>query len=100
MSTTSRTTRNTTRRDRHRKQLARGKPPCAIEPCLFPGQPIDYDAHHLDPRSFTVDHIVPLAKGGADTLDNSAPAHRACNRAKSDTYDTGNDAAWTTWRTW
>lgn len=72
--------RNTARRDRHRKQIAKGRPPCAI--C---GGDIDYDTtDHLDPYSFTVDHIIPLAKGGADTLDNKQPAHRKCNRDKSD----------------
>ena len=81
------TGRNTTIRDRHRKQLARGKPGCAITPCLYPNQPIDYNAPHLDPLAYTVDHIVPLNKGGTDTLDNKQPAHRACNRAKSDHTD-------------
>lgn len=78
------TGRNTTTRDRHRKQIARGKPDCAIKPCLYPGVPINYDADHLDPLSFVVDHIIPRARGGPDTLDNKQPAHRACNRAKSD----------------
>jgi 5-methylcytosine-specific restriction endonuclease McrA len=85
--------RNTTRRDRHRRQLARGKPPCGI--CT---EPINYDTHHLDPKSFTIDHIVPLAKGGSDTLDNLQPCCRACNRAKSDTHDV--NPTWETWRTW
>lgn len=73
------TTRNTTIRDRHRKAIARGKPACGI--C---DEPIDYDLPHDDPMSFVVDHIVPLAKGGADTLDNKQATHRGCNRAKSD----------------
>lgn len=71
--------RNTTIRDRHRRHIARGRPPCHL--C---GQPINYDAGHLAPDSYTVDHVMPLAKGGTDTLDNKAAAHRACNRAKSD----------------
>lgn len=29
-----------------------------------------------------VEHIIPLAEGGPDTLGNLAPAHPACNRAK------------------
>ena len=90
--------RSTTVRDRHRRAIARGKPPCAI--C---GNPIDYDAHHHDPLSFTVDHIIPWSKGGADTLDNKQPAHRGCNRAKSDKVP-GSEAVggrvYETERTW
>ena len=72
--------RNTTIRDRHRKAIARGKPDCHI--C---SQPIDYTiTDHLNPAAYVVDHIVPLNKGGTDTIDNKAAAHRACNRAKSD----------------
>lgn len=37
--------------------------------------------------SFVVDHIIPLSKGGADTLENKAAAHRKCNRIKSDRTD-------------
>lgn len=69
--------RNTTIRDRHRRVIARGKPPCGI--C---GEPIDYALHYLDPMSYTADHVVPLAKGGSDTLDNKQPAHRDCNSKK------------------
>lgn len=72
-------TRNTTTRDRHRRTIARDHPPCGI--C---GHPIDYDLPHTDPRSYVVDHIVPRAKDGPDTLDNKQAAHRDCNRAKSD----------------
>ena len=31
-----------------------------------------------------VDHVVPLAAGGARTIDNLLAAHKACNQAKSD----------------
>jgi hypothetical protein len=33
---------------------------------------------------FTVDHVVPLARNGADSLDNLALACFHCNRRKSD----------------
>jgi 5-methylcytosine-specific restriction endonuclease McrA len=72
-------TRNTTVRDRHRSAIRRTKPPCSL--CE---QPIDYTLPHLDPMAYVVDHIVPLNKGGLDVLENCQPAHRACNRAKSD----------------
>lgn len=71
--------------DRHRRVIARTKPPCAL--C---GEPIDYDLPHLDPGQFVVDHIVPLSRGGADTLDNKQAAHRSCNRAKGDRLDGGS----------
>ncbi|MGH3968463.1 MAG: HNH endonuclease [Mycobacterium sp.] len=57
--------RNTTRRDKFRAKIRRSEPPCHL--C---GEPIDYGADHLDPRSFTIDHVVPLAAGGEDSLDN------------------------------
>ena len=33
---------------------------------------------------FTIDHVIPLTKGGTDTLDNLALACFHCNRRKSD----------------
>ena len=81
------TGRSTTVRDRHRKTIARDQPPCGI--C---GQPIDYDLPHTDPQSFVVDHIIPRAKSGPDTLANKQAAHRTCNRTKSDKLpDTNTD---------
>jgi 5-methylcytosine-specific restriction endonuclease McrA len=87
-------TRNTTLRDRHRRSIARTKPPCHI--C---GEPIDYKAHHLDPRAFTIDHLIPLHYGGLDEPANLGAAHRACNRSKSDTLPQDGPLYVTT-RTW
>ena len=75
--------RNTALRDRHRASIRRGEPPCSL--C---GQAIDYSLPHLDPGAYVVDHVIPLAKGGPDTIANKAPAHRACNRTKSDRVNT------------
>lgn len=69
--------RNTATRDRHRRTLARTRPPCGI--C---GGPIDYDLPSDNPRAFVVDHRVPLALGGPDALGNKQAAHRDCNRTK------------------
>ena len=78
--------RNTARRDRHRRIIAADEPPCAL--C---GEPIDYQAHHLDPLAFTIDHITPMSRGGdeLDTLENLQPAHRKCNRDKSNNVELG-----------
>ncbi|MGI5222278.1 HNH endonuclease [Nocardia sp. CA-290969] len=95
--------RNTATRNRHRAYLRRTKPPCGL--C---GEDIDYSLPHLDPGSFVVDHIVPLARGGADELDNVQSAHRLCNGQKHDKLagETTKAAApaaprtYVTWRTW
>ncbi|MFZ4264493.1 HNH endonuclease [Streptomyces arboris] len=52
-------------------------------PCWLCGHNIDgaLDAKH--PMSFTLDHLVPLSKGGG-LLDpaNARAAHRRCNSAR------------------
>jgi hypothetical protein len=63
--------RSTTIRDRHRRTIAKTQPPCGI--C---GQPIDYTLPHTDLRSYVVDHILPIHKGGDDALANKQAAHR------------------------
>lgn len=80
--------RNETNRRRFRKIIAADQPPCHI--C---GGEILYDAHYLDPLSFTIDHVTPLARIGADgdTIDNIRAAHRKCNRDKSDKVAAGVD---------
>lgn len=74
--------RNTTTRDRHRRAIARTKPPCGI--C---GNEIDYTLRYPDPMCYVVDHIVPVNKGGPDELDNKQAAHNTCNRLKWDTVE-------------
>jgi len=32
--------------------------------------------------SFHPDHVIPLSRGGSDTLDNIKPAHAICNQRK------------------
>ena len=86
-------TRSTTRRDRFRKIIAADEPPCHV--C---GGRILYDAHHLDPMAFTIDHVQPLNRGGLDVLENIAACHRKCNRDKSDKVAAGVD--FITERTW
>lgn len=62
------------------------------EPCGICGRPIDLSAPQYvtrpdgkrikAPWTMEVDHIIPLARGGALTSDNVQPAHRACNLRK------------------
>lgn len=78
----SATQRSTTIRNRHRAAIRRLKPSCGI--C---GGDIDYTLPHLDPGEFVVDHIIPLAKGGTDDLDNKQAAHRSCNETKGAKLD-------------
>ena len=70
-------TRDSTLRNRQRQSIARSKPACHI--C---GRPIDYTLHYLDPGAYVIDHVVPLAKGGADDASNLKAAHRSCNSTK------------------
>lgn len=71
------TPRNSAQAKRDRERIRRTGAACHI--C---GQPIDYTLRTPDPRSFEVDHIVPLKRGGADTITNKAAAHRECNSKK------------------
>ena len=58
------------------------------EPCHLCGGEILYDAHHLDPMSFQMDHRWQIALGGPEHDEaNVAASHRACNRARSATID-------------
>ena len=87
--------RSTRARQQHRAMIARTKPPCAL--C---GEPIDYTLGFVagqhgsrctkrecqgctpDPMRYEVDHVVPLARGGADSLSNKQATHRKCNSQK------------------
>ena len=43
---------------------------------------VDKDLMWPDPMSASLDHIVPLSRGGTHTLDNVQLAHLACNERK------------------
>ena len=93
--------RNTTRRDRHRRIIAKTKPDCH-----WCSEPIDYNANWLDPLAYQVDHVIPLAKGGIDELVypdgtvQKVASHRRCNRAKSDKLPLPAGATFVTARSW
>jgi 5-methylcytosine-specific restriction endonuclease McrA len=69
--------RNTKQRDHDRAVIRRTRAACHI--C---DKAIDYSLPHAEPKSFVVDHVIPLAKGGADTLNYKAAAHRDFNSTK------------------
>lgn len=47
--------------------------------CHLCEQPVERRTHHADPWVATVDHVVPLVRGGAHEWDNVRLAHRRCN---------------------
>jgi len=49
--------------------------------CLECGTHMDYD-HSLQPNSAEVDHIVPYALGGKDTIENTRVICRYCNQTR------------------
>ena len=52
--------------------------------CGICGRPVDFDKKFPDPWSATIDHIIPVSKGGAPaSLENMQLAHSFCNRQKS-----------------
>ncbi|KRB45009.1 HNH endonuclease [Terrabacter sp. Root181] len=79
----------------HRYREAKARFVRRAEPwCGVCGAEVDKALKWPDPDSPSVDHIIPLAKGG-DAMDTSGwqLAHLHCNRAKSDRLDYGQAAA-------
>jgi 5-methylcytosine-specific restriction endonuclease McrA len=55
--------------------------------CHICSEPIDLTAprstsHYRWKRSLHIDHLIPISKGGEDTLENVRPAHGLCNLSK------------------
>lgn len=65
--------------DRNRKRILMTQDVCGI--C---GKPVDKSLKFPHPLSPTVDHIIPIDRGGhPSAIENLQLAHFACNRAKS-----------------
>lgn len=66
--------------ERNRKRILATQNTCGI--C---GHPVDLSLKSPHPMSPTIDHIIPIAKGGHPSdIDNLQLAHWTCNRQKSD----------------
>jgi 5-methylcytosine-specific restriction endonuclease McrA len=58
--------------------------------CHICKEPIDLQATRMTgrpgwERGLHIDHVIPLSKGGDDTLENVKPSHGRCNVEKSAT---------------
>lgn len=47
--------------------------------CSICHELIDATLRAPDPRSFTIDHVLPRKYGGSNNLENLRPAHLGCN---------------------
>lgn len=52
--------------------------------CHICKRKVDKDLAYPDPKSQSLDHIVPLAEGGAHTYANTRIAHLECNNLRRD----------------
>lgn len=52
--------------------------------CYLCQEPIDMKVPRTSRRGATVDHVIPLSRGGSDEIDNLRLAHWICNNKKSD----------------
>lgn len=55
--------------------------------CHICTQKIDLSLPRTSKQGLTIDHVIPLSKGGSDEMENLRPAHWICNNRKSDKLD-------------
>jgi len=68
--------------ERNKKKILATQTICGI--C---GKPVDKTLAYPNPMSPTVDHIIPINRGGHPSdIDNLQLAHFVCNRQKSDNF--------------
>jgi 5-methylcytosine-specific restriction endonuclease McrA len=52
--------------------------------CIICGSEIDKNLALPNDLAPTLDHLIPLSRGGSHSEDNLAPAHAICNFLKAD----------------
>lgn len=52
--------------------------------CYLCHKPIDKDLRLPNKQAATIDHVIPLSRGGEHVWDNVRPAHAHCNYKKAD----------------
>lgn len=57
------------------------------ESCHICSEVIDLSLPRTSRFGLTIDHVIPLSKGGSDEMENLRPAHWICNNRKSDKLD-------------
>lgn len=50
--------------------------------CHWCGEPMNLVSPPTNPLDATIEHIVPLSKGGLDNSNNRTLAHKKCNQAR------------------
>lgn len=59
--------------------------------CGICSGPIDRDLRYPDPMSASVDHVIPLVRGGLHVLANCQASHLVCNMRKHAVMEPGLD---------
>lgn len=60
--------------------------------CHICTDPIDRGLKYPDPMSVSLDHVIPLSRGGIHTRGNCAASHLLCNMRKKDRMGVGRNA--------